>query len=79
VALRPQSPGAHLNLGVTLKDKGKLDEALAQFQEAIRLKSDYAEAHVGLGVTLARKGKLEQAIGPGSSSRVLTPPLTALL
>ena len=34
---------AHHNLGVALKDQGKLDEAIAEYREAIRLKPDYAE------------------------------------
>src|SRR5262249_37989827 len=38
VALRPQSPGAHVNLGNALLDKGRLEEAIAEYQEAIRLK-----------------------------------------
>ena len=42
--------------------KGQTDEAISQFQEAIRLKPDYAEAHNNLGIALGRKGQTDEAI-----------------
>jgi tetratricopeptide (TPR) repeat protein len=62
VALRPDSPGARVNLGIALGRKGDLDGAMAEFREAIRLKEDYAEAHVNLGNALLGKGQLDEAI-----------------
>jgi tetratricopeptide (TPR) repeat protein len=62
LALRPQSPAVHLNLGNALKDQGHLDDAIAAYQEAIRLKKDYPEAHYGLGNALLDKGRLDEAI-----------------
>jgi tetratricopeptide (TPR) repeat protein len=62
VALRPQSPGARLNLAIALKHMGDLDGAIAQYQEAIHLKADYAEAHFNLGIALNAKGRPEEAI-----------------
>jgi len=62
VALRPQSPGVHVNLGHALCDKGQLDEAIAEAREALRLKNDYAGAHHNLGCALKRKGQLDEAI-----------------
>jgi serine/threonine protein kinase/Flp pilus assembly protein TadD len=62
VALRPLSPGVHLNLGNALADKGQQDEAIAEYHEAIRLKKDYPEAHYNLGVALKDKGQLDEAI-----------------
>lgn len=49
VALRPQSPSAHLRLGHMLARKGSLDEAMTCYQEAIRRKPEYSYAHFGLG------------------------------
>ena len=43
-------------------DQGKLEEAIAEFRTAIRLKPDFAEAHYNLGIALAGQGKLEEAI-----------------
>jgi tetratricopeptide (TPR) repeat protein/serine/threonine protein kinase len=62
VALRPQSPGVRLNLGMALERTRRLDEASAEYREALRLKPGYAEAHSNLGATLAGKGQLEEAI-----------------
>ena len=42
--------------------KGQIDEAIRQYQEAIRLKPDYAEAHNNLGVALGGKGQMDEAI-----------------
>jgi serine/threonine-protein kinase len=75
VALRPQSPGALLNLGVALEGKGRWDEAIACYEDAIRLKPDYAEAHTGLGKALAEKGKVDEAIACHKEAIRLKPAL----
>jgi tetratricopeptide (TPR) repeat protein len=53
---------AHNNLGVALREKGQLDEAIAECREAIRLKKDDALAHYNLGFALRKKGQLDEAI-----------------
>jgi tetratricopeptide (TPR) repeat protein len=45
IALKPDYAEAHNNLGVTLQELGKLDEALASYTQAISLNPDYAKAH----------------------------------
>jgi tetratricopeptide (TPR) repeat protein len=40
----------------------RLDEAIAEYREAIRLKKDHVWAHYTLGGFLARKGLLHEAI-----------------
>jgi serine/threonine protein kinase/Flp pilus assembly protein TadD len=66
VALRPGSIGAHVNLGVTLEHKGQLDEAIAEYREAIRLSEGLAPAlyklHCNLGSALHTKGQMKEAI-----------------
>ncbi len=46
----------------TLDDQGKLEEAIAAYQKALRLDPNYAIAHYNLGNTLKAQGKLEEAI-----------------
>jgi tetratricopeptide (TPR) repeat protein len=62
VALRPESPGARINLARALADTGRLDEAIVECREAIRLKKDYAEAHYSLGNALRARGRTDEAI-----------------
>src|SRR5262249_14300942 len=49
-------------LGVALGTKGQLDEAIAAYREAIRLKKDDALAHSNLGHALHRKGQFREAL-----------------
>jgi serine/threonine-protein kinase len=62
VALRPVSPPAHINLGLALQAKGRLDEANAEWLKAIDLDPTLATAHNNLGVALEDKGKVDEAI-----------------
>ena len=49
-------------LGTALEQKGRLDEAIRQFQAALRLNPDFAPAHNELAATLGQKGQLDAAI-----------------
>jgi tetratricopeptide (TPR) repeat protein len=73
VALRPESPGAHLNLGHALAGKGQWDEAIASFERAIELDPKYAMAHNNLGLALAHKGQLDEAIASLKKAIALDP------
>ena len=53
---------AHNNLGAALAMKGQTDEAIGQYQEAIRLKPDYAEAHNNLGAAFYHQRRSGEAI-----------------
>lgn len=57
IALRPDIPTAHFNLGIALQKQGKFEEAIACFHQAISLNPNYAEAHNELGVTLQFMGE----------------------
>jgi superkiller protein 3 len=78
VALRPHSPGAHLNLGLALYDIGKLDDAVASYRKAVELDPKYAAAHNNLGVALYGKGKVDEAIACYRQAIELDPKLAGV-
>ena len=55
--LNPEHAGAHLGLGITLREQGREAEALAQFAEAARLNPKLLEARLYLGIALLKQQK----------------------
>ena len=43
--------------------QGRLQEAIGHYEQALRIKPDYAEAHYNLGVALEQAGRVQEAIG----------------
>jgi Flp pilus assembly protein TadD len=62
LAVTDNNYGAHIGLGVALREKGQIDEAIRHFQEAVRLQPAYADAHNNLGVALGETGQIDEAI-----------------
>jgi serine/threonine-protein kinase len=79
VALRPQSPGAHYNLGHTLARQGRPEEAIASLRRAINLDPSNAAVHCALGIALADRGELDAAIASFRKSLELEPKDTRTL
>jgi serine/threonine-protein kinase len=61
LAIRPDSPGVHHNLGRALLVLDRLDEAEAAFRRAIELQDNYSFAHNNLGVVLQKSGRDNEA------------------
>jgi tetratricopeptide (TPR) repeat protein len=61
LARDPASGIAHANLGGELAKRSRVAEAVKEFDEAIRLRPNYAEAHLFLGVLMAQQGHLADA------------------
>jgi serine/threonine protein kinase/tetratricopeptide (TPR) repeat protein len=60
LALRPRNVATHLHLGHALRQHGKLDEAIAVYREALRLRPD-PDIHRSLGATLIGQQKYAEA------------------
>ena len=73
VTLSPQDPEAHSNLGNTLKDLGRLDEAESSYNKAIALRPKCAKTHCDLGITLQKLGRLTEAEASYTRAIVLDP------
>jgi tetratricopeptide (TPR) repeat protein len=59
----PKAWLAHNNWGVVLAQKGKLQEAMEHYEQALRFKPNYADAYYNLGNSLSQAGRIEDAIG----------------
>ena len=57
IELKPDYIEAHNNLGNTLKDLTRFEEAVASYRSAIELKPDYAEAYFNHGIGFSRSWK----------------------
>jgi len=53
---------AHNNLGVALKEKGRIDSAIHHYGEALRIFPFFSLAHANLGNALRSQGKVNEAI-----------------
>ena len=73
LALNPDWPEAHNNLGNALNGKGQRDQAIAAYRQAIALRPDFAEAHSNLGVALKDNGQLDEAIAAFRRAIALKP------
>jgi len=62
VTKSPYNNRAHNNLGLTLYNQGRTEEAKDHYLEALRIKPDYVDALNNLGAALNKQGRLEEAI-----------------
>lgn len=63
----------HNNLGGAYASLGRFDEAIAEYQTALRLAPGYGEAHNNLGLAYAYKGNLDTAIAEYRAALRLDP------
>jgi spermidine synthase/tetratricopeptide (TPR) repeat protein len=58
----PESPEVHAILGAAFREAGQLEEAVHEFEAALRLAPRSARVHNDLGITLAMQGRMSEAI-----------------
>lgn len=75
IARNPQSWMAHSNLaGILMQQRGKADEAMREFQVALKLNPNLPEAHNNLGLLLSdRQGREADAIREYRAALALKP------
>ena len=69
----PAKARPHNNYGAILLRRGRLPEAIDEFQAALRIKPDYADAHYNIGNALVKQGNLTEGIDHFSETLDLQP------
>jgi tetratricopeptide (TPR) repeat protein len=64
---------AHYSLATDLADRGRMDEAIAHFQEALRIEPGRAQTHNNFGNVLALRGRVEEAIAEYEKAVAIKP------
>jgi tetratricopeptide (TPR) repeat protein len=62
VGKQPGNDRAHYNYGDALMKSGDVQEAMSQFEQALKINKDYPEAHNNLGQALASLGRVSDAL-----------------
>jgi len=62
LAVTGENPVAHEKLGEALLQQGKVPQAIAQLEAALRIVPTYADAHNNLGSILGMQGRNEEAL-----------------
>ncbi len=73
LAISPDEPRAHNNLGVALAGIGKRDEAVAEYRRSLELNDSSSLAHNNFGSVLAEQGKLDEALAQFQRAVELNP------
>jgi tetratricopeptide (TPR) repeat protein len=57
----PELGGAHANLGLMLRNAGKLDESIAALEQAVKVSAKQPAFHNQLGISYRHKGEFQKA------------------
>ncbi len=69
----PLSSIGHYNLGAYFAEKAQIDEAMDQFQKALKINPDMADARNNLGLALFQKGRVDEAISQYQQALKIAP------
>lgn len=73
VALRPESVGAHVNLGIALQDQGRVREAEEQWMVALAIAPETSLVHFSLATSALSEGRYADAAARASEALRLDP------
>jgi tetratricopeptide (TPR) repeat protein len=73
VAKRPENARARVDLGIALLDLGRIADAVAQFEAAVRLQPENPVAQLNLGNACLRLGRAAEALEHGEAAVRLDP------
>ncbi|MGB8657810.1 MAG: tetratricopeptide repeat protein [Candidatus Zixiibacteriota bacterium] len=59
---REKQAEKHFRAGFEYQDRGNLDKAIEEYQQALRLKADYLEVYMNMGTVYLEKKDYDQAI-----------------
>lgn len=76
VAVEPNAPADHNDLGVARAALDRAEEAMSSFQTAVRLKPDFVEPWNNWALSLRRLKRTDEAIGLISAALALNPSFT---
>jgi tetratricopeptide (TPR) repeat protein len=62
LAINPDYPDAHNNLGIILYNKGEIAKSIHSYKKALEIKPNYAEACLNMALALKEVGKLDKSI-----------------
>ena len=72
-ALDPNSERVHLILGESLREAGKLLDAVEEYKKAIAIRPDSAAVHLGLATTYWKAGEIDTVLPPLLRTLELSP------
>lgn len=62
IARNPGCWMAYNNLGMDLARKGRMDDAIAQYQKSLEIRPHHTDARLNLSIALVQKGQVDEAI-----------------
>jgi tetratricopeptide (TPR) repeat protein len=75
----PESHSVHHNLGLAYYDRGRIDEAIAEYKLALKLRPDEADVHNNLGLAYYDQGRTDEAMDQYRMALELKPDLAKAL
>lgn len=73
VAFPKRVPMAHNNLGLYYYKKGRVDEAIPQYRQALAISPNFVFAHTNLGIAFRTKGLVDEAIAEYKKALAINP------